>query len=75
MLKIFLKHIIYEQCINVLFDQVRINFSDLPPRWKGQGIYWALHYIYGEDKKFLPPIELEGSDILSELKFDLDSNA
>ena len=28
MIKILLKHLIYEKCINVLFDQVSLNFSN-----------------------------------------------
>lgn len=27
MIKIFLKHLIYEQCINVIFEQIIYNFS------------------------------------------------
>lgn len=29
MLKIFLKHAIYEICIKVLFEQITLNFSDI----------------------------------------------
>jgi len=29
MIKIILKHFIYEQCINVLFNQIVLNFSEV----------------------------------------------
>lgn len=28
MVKVLLKHFIYEKCINVIFDQMIVNFSD-----------------------------------------------